>query len=164
MVEACTLCELAFPLAWCTITKHALLHLFEPEVGRIALYGAIPFFHMDPLERWNKFLRSLLKARKHMEASVCLRFTRYMMITMIRLIAGPDYFHVGPSTSMTMSYAEGNLTTLPIYLRDQRDATVRGVTGKGTMHSLTTDERTRLTAYFKRADPKFGRAWESMFH
>jgi hypothetical protein len=85
-----------------------------------------------------------------------------MMITSARLHNFCDFFHMVPSMSRSMSYAGGQLTAVPLYLRNKHDPTVRSVTGKGKTWCLPVDERRRLTAYFTAADPKFGKAIQSM--
>lgn len=157
MVTALTLCEMAFPLRWCTITKHALLHMFEPDIGRIALYGAMAFFHMNSFERWNKFLRALLKARKNMEKSCFQRYRRYAMVTIERM-RDPSNFSLPPMPSRAVAYDGGRMEVLPAYHRQSGEAGARTVTDQGRRRGLSAKDARELSAYFKRCEPDVIRA------
>ena len=107
LAEAATLCEMAFPLTWCTITKHYLVEILEPKRGRVAKIGMAALSNMAPVERWNKFLRALLKAHKNMELTVMRRYVDFLMVTAQRLLAPLGYFVLDPEKSTAVSAAGG---------------------------------------------------------
>ncbi len=107
IVVALTTCEMALPLSWCTIARHNLCEFMDPKRGRIVLYGTMPFLNMLPIERWNKFMRGLIKTRKDIVSGIMQRYRRYMFNATSMLTAEPGDLVLNPARSSVVHRAGG---------------------------------------------------------
>ena len=151
MVKACTVCEMTFPLGWCTITMHSMMEVFEPVRGRVALYGSPKFLNMAAIERFNKLLRALLKARKNLERSVANRYMLYVLVNVARRAAKPGDFILSPEQSTAVSQAGGyarDLAKVPLYLLTEDGVSVSFMVGKQIMNELPDETRSKLSLWF----------------
>jgi hypothetical protein len=160
IIKASAACEYLLPLQWCTITKHSLCHVFD-VCGRIARYGVLATIRMMGVERFNKFLRSLMHARKHIEMTVAVGFGRYRMICEQRRMRPLGYFVLKPEASTAISYAGGygrSWSTPPDHLQPIRRGQGVKLLGKPKTKTLSEDERAGLAAIFLTTNESFMRA------
>jgi hypothetical protein len=162
IIKASATCEFLLPGQWCTITKHSLLHVFG-LCGRIARYGALSAIRMMGVERFNKFLRGLMHARKHIELTVATGYQRYRMICSQRRSRPPQYFILQPEMSTAISYAGGygrDWSTPPDHLRPMKAGWQGRLLGAPKSYVLSENERIGLTATLKKHNTQFGDAFK----
>ena len=158
MIKACTVCEMTFPLAWSTITMHSMMEVFEPERGRVALYGAPKFLNMAAIERFNMLLRALVKARKNLERTIANRYLLYVLVNVAWRAAKLGDFILSPEQSTAVSQAGGyarDIAKVPLYLLAEDGVSLSFMVGQRLTKDLSDRTKTQLKLFFALRPDKF---------
>ena len=143
-----TMCEIALPLTFCTMSNHAHLEVFLPERGRIARAGSPLYSHMVVAEGFNRHLRLLLKQYKSPAKHLMITRLRENMIEVERIIQPPGYFVSDPPKSSycgAVQLGAFDEAAGPDYIRVDR---VVRMLGKQTSKYLSPTESDALHAFF----------------